>query len=98
MERRSDGAQEPGRTKMTRRDLLQRIAVSPLAGGLGVSQTQRRRNVVLLVVDPGARLPQSGTQFARAYAANPEADPALASILTGRFSHATGVLRNGSAL
>jgi arylsulfatase A-like enzyme len=79
---------------MTRRQWLGGLGASSMA----VPQTARRLSVALLIVDSSARPLSGATRSTRAYAADPEADPALASILTGRFPSATGVLRNGLLL
>jgi arylsulfatase A-like enzyme len=42
------------------------------------------------------RLAASGVSFANAYASNPLCCPSRATILTGRYSHGTGVYRNES--
>ncbi len=61
----------------------------------------RRPSVVLLVgpwsADTAASL-EGSVRFTRYYAANPETAPARASILTGRFPHACGVIRDGQTL
>jgi arylsulfatase A-like enzyme len=83
---------------MNRRAWLRSVATIPFAGGATSAQAVRKPSLLVFVIDPGAALPPGLTSFPRAYTANPEADPALASVLTGRFSHASGVARNGSAL
>jgi len=44
------------------------------------------------------RLSNSGVWFPRAYTPNPESDPAKAALLTGRYPHAIGVIRDGIPL
>ena len=77
---------------MTRRDLLRSVAATAAAR----AEPGPQPNVVLWT-DPAA-LQAGGAMLTRAYAANPEVGPALAAIVTGRFPHACGVLRDGMTL
>jgi arylsulfatase A-like enzyme len=76
---------------MTRRDLLGGVA----AAAAGRANPVAQPSIVFLT---GIAPRPGGTHHGRAYAANPESGPALAAILSGRFPHASGVLRDGMPL
>jgi N-acetylglucosamine-6-sulfatase len=86
---------------------LQWVFLTAEAPSRGVrAQTTSRPNIVLIVTDdqrfdtlhvmPKVRrqLVQRGMTFRRAIVTNPLCCPSRATILTGRFSHTTGVYRN----
>jgi N-acetylglucosamine-6-sulfatase len=76
------------------------------SGGSGSPGTDRRADVVLVVLDDArwddliamprtrALIGGEGTRFTNAYVVNPSCCPSRASILTGGYSHTTGVFAN----
>lgn len=82
-----------------RRDFLKTAA---LLAGPAMPQQPAAPNVVLVVSDSGVdsgadfdRLARDGVRCTRAYAAYPSAGPSQAALITGKFPHACGVLRDG---
>jgi arylsulfatase A-like enzyme len=55
-------------------------------------------NLIVVVADPKQVAVRGGTHFQRAYAADPESEPAQACILTGLYPHTCGVVRRGDRL
>ena len=86
------------------------VVVATTDGGLADAraQTVDRPNVVIVLTDdqhfdtltvmPNVRaLADSGMTLRRAFVSNPLCCPSRATLLTGRFSHTTGVYSNGGA-
>jgi arylsulfatase A-like enzyme len=88
------------------------LAVSARLARAQPPDAARQTNIVILLaaglpdvaLDPSLRLPNlssfaaESVQFERAYVGCPETGPSQASLITGRFPFACGVLRDGMAL
>jgi N-acetylglucosamine-6-sulfatase len=84
--------------------------VAQLTGAPSPSNADTRPNIVLFLVDDmradllwamphvQALLADSGLTFSRSYVSNPLCCPSRSSILTGLYSHSTGVYLNGGNL
>jgi len=71
------------------------IAPSPLAPNIVLILTDDQRFDTFDVMPATSALRDEGISFSNAFVTNPLCTPSRASILTGRYSHTTGVLSNG---